>query len=151
RCQLLVRRKTHSAEVTALYDDLLINVTCFFRDPETFEALKARVFPQILKNRPPESPVRIWVTGCSTREEAYSMAVCWLEFIGGRAKSVPIQTRRELARPDGEPGFLPNLSGHAGGADPATQVPRNRHAWGPGAAIAWGKVGRGRIGAAFNR
>jgi two-component system, chemotaxis family, CheB/CheR fusion protein len=78
-------------EVTALYDDLLINVTSFFRDPETFEALKARVFPQILKNRQPESPVRIWVTGCSTGEEAYSMAVCWLEFIGGRAKNVPIQ------------------------------------------------------------
>jgi two-component system CheB/CheR fusion protein len=81
----------NSAEVTALYEDLLINVTNFFRDSETFEALKTTVYPQIVKNRPPGAPVRIWVTGCSTGEEAYSLAICWLEFLGGRGKSVPVQ------------------------------------------------------------
>ena len=79
------------AEVSDLYTDLLINVTRFFRDPETFETLKSRVFPKILQNRAAETPVRIWVTGCSTGEEAYTLAICWQEFVGGRAASVPVQ------------------------------------------------------------
>ena len=53
------------AEVEALYQDILISVTSFFRDPEAFEALKSKVFPRLLKNRP-ATTVRIWVLGCST-------------------------------------------------------------------------------------
>lgn len=78
-------------EVDALYQDLLINVTSFFREPEVFEALKKRVFPQLLKNRPPRTPIRIWVPGCSTGEEAYSIVIALLEFLGNKGASVPVQ------------------------------------------------------------
>ncbi|MBD2598386.1 PAS domain-containing protein [Nostoc spongiaeforme FACHB-130] len=71
----------HPAEVKALYYDVLITVTSFFRDPEAFEALKTKVFPQIIKERNSHSPIRIWVVGCSTGEEAYSIAICLLEYL----------------------------------------------------------------------
>ncbi|MEQ2008876.1 MAG: chemotaxis protein CheB, partial [Limisphaerales bacterium] len=78
-------------ELDALYQDLLINVTSFFREPEVFEALKKRVFPRLLKDRAPRTPVRVWVPGCSTGEEAYSMAIALLEFLGTKGASVPVQ------------------------------------------------------------
>src|ERR1035437_1150040 len=78
-------------EVDALYQDLLINVTSFFREPEVFEALKKRVFPQLLKNRPPRTPIRVWVPGCSTGEESYSIVIALLEFLGNKGASVPVQ------------------------------------------------------------
>jgi len=65
----------HPAEVEALYEDILIKVTSFFRDPDAFEALKTEVFPSILKRRSPEEPIRVWVPGCSTGEETYSQAM----------------------------------------------------------------------------
>src|SRR3989442_2975046 len=71
----------HPSEVEALYEDILINVTSFFRNPDAFEALKAEVFPSILKRRSPEEPVRVWVPGCSTGEETYSQAIALLEFL----------------------------------------------------------------------
>jgi two-component system CheB/CheR fusion protein len=78
-------------EVDALYQDLLINVTSFFREPEVFEALKKRVFPRLLKNPPPQTPIRVWVPGCSTGEEAYSIVIALLEFLGNKGASVPVQ------------------------------------------------------------
>ncbi|MEG4117239.1 chemotaxis protein CheB [Microcoleus sp. N9_B4] len=81
----------HSAEVTALYEEILIHVTSFFRDPEAFEKLKELVFPTITKNKSAETPIRIWVAGCSTGEEVYSIAICLLEFLGDRAIQPPIQ------------------------------------------------------------
>jgi len=79
-------------EVNALYQDLLINVTSFFRNPEAFEALKQIVYPAILKNRTSASvPVRIWVPGCSTGEEAYSHAISLVEFLGDERTEVPVQ------------------------------------------------------------
>ncbi len=69
-------------EARILHDDILIHVTSFFRDPETFESLKAKVFPELLKNRPSNVPLRMWVAGCSTGEEPYSLAMAFLEFIG---------------------------------------------------------------------
>jgi len=79
-------------EVKALYEDLLINVTSFFRDPEAFESLKAVVYPELLKNRSDGSgPIRIWVPGCSTGEETYSHAISLLEFLGDQRAEVPIQ------------------------------------------------------------
>src|SRR6266567_9425200 len=81
----------HPAEVEALHEDLLIKVTSFFRDPAAFEALKAEVFPGILKHRSPEEPIRVWVTGCSTGEETYSQAIALLEFLGHRSADIPIQ------------------------------------------------------------
>src|SRR5438309_2923676 len=81
----------HPAEVEALHEDLLIKVTSFFRDPAAFEALKAEVFPGILKHRSPEEPIRVWVPGCSTGEETYSQAIALLEFLGHRTADIPIQ------------------------------------------------------------
>ncbi len=78
-------------EVTELYQDLLINVTNFFRDFEAFETIKSLVFPAIMKNRTPEEPLRVWVTGCSTGEEAYSIAIVLIEFLGDDAFNTPIQ------------------------------------------------------------
>ena len=78
-------------EIGALFDDVLINVTNFFREPETFELLKKKVFPQWLPDRPPQTPVRVWVPGCSTGEEAYSLAIALLEFLGPRLAEVPVQ------------------------------------------------------------
>ncbi len=66
-------------ELTALYHDLLIKVTGFFREPDSFDMLKRVVFPALLKDRPASKPVRIWVPGCATGEEAYSIAIALLE------------------------------------------------------------------------
>ena len=80
------------AEVEALYHDLLIHVTSFFRDPESFAALADKVFPEIIKNQGPQQrPVRVWVPGCSTGEEAYSLAIALVEFSEKKAANIPIQ------------------------------------------------------------
>jgi len=81
----------HRAELMALYEDLLIHVTSFFREPETFRALKETVLPRILRSKAPGEPFRIWVAGCSTGEEVYSIAITLLEYLQQRASSVPIQ------------------------------------------------------------
>lgn len=78
-------------EVQALYQEILISVTNFFRDADAFEALKEKVFPTILRGRSPDSPIRIWVAGCSTGEEAYSIAICLLEFLANHPSKPPIQ------------------------------------------------------------
>ncbi len=72
--------REHGEEVEALYQDLLINVTEFFRNPETFETLKQKVFPALIKARTADQPVRVWVVGCSTGQEAYSIAMVFMEF-----------------------------------------------------------------------
>jgi two-component system CheB/CheR fusion protein len=69
------------SELKALYADLLIGVTGFFRDLTPFEYLKSSVFPALLERRDPELPIRIWVPGCATGEEAYSIIMCLLEYI----------------------------------------------------------------------
>ncbi|MGH8614063.1 MAG: EAL domain-containing protein [Gammaproteobacteria bacterium] len=74
------RLETDGGEVKALYRDFLINVTSFFRDPDLFETLKESVFPEIWKNKSPATPIRIWVPGCSTGQEAYSLAIALWEF-----------------------------------------------------------------------
>jgi two-component system CheB/CheR fusion protein len=78
-------------EVEALYQDILINVTSFFRDSEVFETLKSTVFPEIIKNKSPEAPIRIWVPGCSTGQEVYSLAIALLEFLDQSPMRPPIQ------------------------------------------------------------
>jgi two-component system CheB/CheR fusion protein len=79
-------------ELNALYQDLLINVTSFFRDPETFEALKTTVYPGLLKKRENSSvPIRIWVPGCSTGEETYSHAISLTEFLAEERIEAPVQ------------------------------------------------------------
>ena len=79
------------AEVKALYEEILIHVTSFFRDPEVFDKLKELVFPRITQNKSANAPIRIWVAGCSTGEEVYSIAICLLEFLSDRIIQPPIQ------------------------------------------------------------
>ncbi|GAB1353610.1 MAG TPA: chemotaxis protein CheB [Candidatus Rifleibacterium sp.] len=62
-----------------LFKELLIGVTSFFRDPATWERLKAEVIPELISERYPERPIRAWVPGCATGEEAYSLAMVFLE------------------------------------------------------------------------
>jgi two-component system CheB/CheR fusion protein len=81
----------HPEEVQALYQDCLITVTSFFRDPEAFEALRDHVLPALLRDRAPESPIRVWVPGCATGEEAYSIAICLLERAGELSDPPPLQ------------------------------------------------------------
>ena len=78
-------------EIEALFNDVLINVTGFFRDPDAFEILRKQAFPQILKNRESNNSIRIWVPGCSTGEEAYSLAIVLLEYMGDNASNAQIQ------------------------------------------------------------
>lgn len=82
--------REHSAEVQALYDDILIHVTSFFRDPSAFEALSTKVFPNIANNGA-DVPLRIWVAGCSTGEEAYSLAMCLVEYLDNQPIKPSIQ------------------------------------------------------------
>ena len=79
------------SEVDALFDDLLINVTEFFRDPATFELLSTTVFPVILKDHKADNPIRIWVPGCSTGEEVYSIGICLSEYLGQINRNFPLQ------------------------------------------------------------
>ena len=81
----------HPEEVEQLYQDLLIPVTSFFRDPQAFEVLKSIVFPSILKDKSNRGNIRVWAPGCSTGEETYSLAMALLEFLGARAPSFQIQ------------------------------------------------------------
>ena len=66
-------------EIDILFKDMLIGVTNFFRDPAAFEVLKKQVLPALIKNKRPDSSIRIWSVGCSTGEEPYSMAILFAE------------------------------------------------------------------------
>jgi two-component system CheB/CheR fusion protein len=68
----------NSKELDALYSDVLISVTSFFRNPDTFNVLRRVVWPALLRQRSDE-PVRVWVLGCSTGQEAYSLAMSFME------------------------------------------------------------------------
>jgi two-component system CheB/CheR fusion protein len=83
--------QSNPSEIKALYQDMLINVTSFFRNPKVFEALKSTVFPAIQKSLLRERGIRIWTPGCASGEETYSVAIALLEFLGDRASQVPIQ------------------------------------------------------------
>ncbi|HMJ21507.1 MAG TPA: protein-glutamate O-methyltransferase CheR, partial [Terriglobales bacterium] len=74
------RVENDAGELTALHRDLLINVTHFFRDPQSFENLKKLVFPRLVRDRHSDRAIRIWVPGCSTGEEAYSIAISLQEY-----------------------------------------------------------------------
>ncbi len=81
----------HPAEGEALYQDLLIGVTSFFRNPPGFAALAREVFPRLVETKSAHAPIRMWVAGCSTGEEVYSLAICLLEFLAERSLTLPIQ------------------------------------------------------------
>ncbi len=73
------------AEAQALGQDMLIHVTSFFREPEAFAALRRNIFPKLLASGSEGESIRIWVPGCSTGEEVYSIAIALLEFLDKRA------------------------------------------------------------------
>lgn len=73
--------KEHPAEVQLLFKELLINVTSFFRDPEVFVELKLNVLPELLAEKPDDYVFRVWVAGCATGEEAYSIAILLRELM----------------------------------------------------------------------
>jgi two-component system CheB/CheR fusion protein len=87
----LAHLKSKPDEVSALFEDLLINVTSFFRDADAFESLKSRAFPELLDGRSQGAAIRIWVPGCSTGEEVYSIAISLNEFLGDKVNQFPIQ------------------------------------------------------------
>lgn len=82
--------RDHKEEQDILYQDLLIPVTSFFRDPKTFDYLRDTIFPLIAKNKQPGEPIRVWVAGCSTGEEAYSVAITLYEVLGANEKKVQV-------------------------------------------------------------
>jgi len=78
-------------EAQALADDIFIHVTSFFRDPECFQALRKRVLAKFRLKKSAGDFLRIWVPGCSTGEEVYSIAMLLLEELGERASRIKIQ------------------------------------------------------------
>jgi len=78
-------------EVASLYQDFLIRVTEFLRDPQSFDALRQHVLPVLCEGRPTRQPIRIWVPGCATGEEAYSIAIAFFEYLDGRHPPSGIQ------------------------------------------------------------
>ena len=89
--QYLRYLKEHREELEVLFQDLLIHVTGFFREPETFTAIRTQLLPALLKGRSPEDTLRVWVPGCSSGEEVYSVAMCLLEPIWEARIEVPVQ------------------------------------------------------------
>ncbi|MCK8495740.1 PAS domain S-box protein [Spirosoma sp. RP8] len=83
--------RQHPDEALLLYDDLLINVTTFFRDADTMDYIQKVLLPQLVREKPAAEPIRIWVPACSTGQEAYSLAILLLEVLGERAISRTIQ------------------------------------------------------------
>ncbi len=80
--------------------DLLINVTRFFRDPKVFDLLARTVVPDLIHNRPRDQPIRIWIAGCGTGEEAYSLAMIFQEQIAAADSGVKLQVFASDVDPD---------------------------------------------------
>jgi two-component system CheB/CheR fusion protein len=78
-------------ELRTLQEDVLINVTRFFRDPGFWDSFRGSVLPVLFEDRPTEKPVRVWCAGCSTGEEAYSLAMVILEYLSQRGMETPVQ------------------------------------------------------------
>lgn len=83
--------ESHPDEVKSLFSDILIHVTSFFRDPAVFEKLKSQMLPQYLKTIDLSEPFRVWVPGCSSGEEAYSLAILLLEYFEEKGKICQVQ------------------------------------------------------------
>jgi len=83
--------KQHTNEIHVLFQDLLINVTAFFRDADTLEYLKKSILTKIMKSKLPNEAIRVWVPACSTGEEAYSIAILLSEIISEKGLTVSLQ------------------------------------------------------------
>ena len=89
--QYLRLLEKEAPEVDALFRDALIHVTSFFRDPAVFQTLRESVLPQIVKRKQLGEPIRLWVPGCSTGEEVYSLAICLFEVLPSDVERPRIQ------------------------------------------------------------
>jgi two-component system, chemotaxis family, CheB/CheR fusion protein len=83
--------QTQPQELRALQEDVLISVTHFFRDPDVFDALQQELFPRLFETRLRQEPIRVWVAGCASGEEVYSLAICLLEFFSTQSIEPLIQ------------------------------------------------------------
>jgi two-component system CheB/CheR fusion protein len=83
--------RSHPEELKTLFAEILIHVTDFFRDPHAFDSLREKVFPKIVSKHSQGSPIRIWVPGCSSGEEAYSLAMSLLNYLSDNPNPPPIQ------------------------------------------------------------
>ncbi|MEY3253303.1 MAG: hypothetical protein RL227_2276, partial [Pseudomonadota bacterium] len=81
----------HPAEVELLFRELLIKVTSFFRDPDAFAVLKRKIMPMLLEGKPDDGSLRIWVAGCATGEEVYSVAMVVRECLQAAGKKLKVQ------------------------------------------------------------
>jgi two-component system, chemotaxis family, CheB/CheR fusion protein len=82
--------KKDATELSLLATDLLINVTSFFRDPKVFELLAKTILPDIVRAHPEDRPLRIWIAGCSTGEETYSLAIIFAEAIAAAKRTIKL-------------------------------------------------------------
>jgi two-component system CheB/CheR fusion protein len=83
--------RSDPAQLEILAKDLLINVTSFFRDRKVFDLLETKIIPDLVRNHLPDQPLRIWIAGCSTGEEAYSLAMLFREQISETKGSITLQ------------------------------------------------------------
>jgi len=83
--------RNNVSEQDALFNDVLIPVSYFFRDSKIFATLPETVLPHIMQNKSPEGSIRMWVAGCSTGEEAYSIAICLHEYLGDQLSDMKVQ------------------------------------------------------------
>ncbi len=83
--------RTSPSELDRLASDLLINVTSFFRDPKVFELLSHQIIPELVRNHSIDQPLRVWIAGCSTGEETYSLAMLFREAITTAKREIKLQ------------------------------------------------------------
>ena len=92
--------RADSIELDLLAKDLLINVTSFFRDPKVFDLLSEKIIPDLIRGHSPDQPLRIWIAGCSTGEETYSLAMLFREQITLAKRSIKLQVLASDIDPD---------------------------------------------------
>ena len=92
--------RSDTSELDLLAKDLLINVTSFFRDPKVFDLLAEKIIPDLVRSQPPDHPLRIWIAGCSTGEETYSLAMLFREQITAAKRNVKLQVFASDVDPD---------------------------------------------------
>jgi two-component system CheB/CheR fusion protein len=109
-------------EALALYQDLLIHVTRFFREPESFDVLAREVFSELIAERPEDESIRIWVPGCATGEETYSVAMVLMEALGDHANGRRVQ----IFATDVSESAIEHARGGTYPASIATDVPNDR-------------------------
>ena len=92
--------RSDANELELLAKDLLINVTSFFRDPKVFEILAEKTIPELIRDHPEDQPLRIWIAGCSTGEETYSLAMLFREGITAANRNIKLQVFASDVDPD---------------------------------------------------